>query len=119
MAKLLIVDDEDGILEEVKAFFEEEGHEVFIADSCKDGIEAIRTLQPDILVLDIKLPDMSGLEALKFCRTNSPRTKILVNTGYVDQSIIDEAERIGRDAFIPKPFNLLKLKEEIDILLGQ
>ena len=118
MKKLLIVDDESGIVEEVKSFFEEEGYEVQSADTGKDGIEAVSNFKPDILLLDMKLPDMSGLNVLKACKVNSPATKIIVNTGYVDQNVIDEAERIGRDSFLQKPFNLERLKEEIDRLLA-
>jgi CheY-like chemotaxis protein len=118
MAKILVVDDEWGILEQIKEFFEEEGHQVQVADSCKDGIEAIQTFKPDLIVLDMKLPDMSGIEALKFCKQTCPQTKVIVNTGYVDQNMIDAAERLGRDSFLQKPFNLLKLKEEVDGLLG-
>ena len=118
MKRLLIVDDEAGIVEEVKDFFQEEGYEVQTADTGKDGIEAINKFRPDLLVLDVKLPDISGLHVLRHCKENSPATKIIVNTGYVDQFIIDEAERLGRDAFLQKPFNLERLKEEIDKLLG-
>ena len=118
MKKLLIVDDEGGIVEEVKGFFEEEGYEVHTADTAKDGIEILLRVKPDLLLLDMKLPDMSGLNVLRVCKESSPKTKIIVNTGYVDQALIDEAEKMGRDAFLQKPFNLERLKEEIDRLLG-
>ena len=118
MKKLLIVDDEAGIVEEVKSFFEEEGYEVHTADTGKDGIEGINKFKPDLMLLDMKLPDMSGINVLKFCKETSPQTKVIVNTGYVDQNIIDEAERLGRDAFLQKPFNLERLTEEINRLIG-
>jgi len=117
MAKLLFVDDELGIIEEVKGFFEEEGYTVFTADTGKGGAELVEREKPDILILDIKLPDISGIEVLKISKKVSPETKVIVNTGYVDQAIIDEAEANGRDAFLQKPFSLVKLQEEIDRLL--
>ena len=113
----LIVDDEAGIVDEVKSFFEEEGFEVFVADTAKDGIEMVTKLKPHILLLDMKLPDMSGIAVLQISKAISPKTKVIVNTGYVDQHVIDEAERLGRDAFLQKPFDLLTLKEEVDKLL--
>lgn len=116
--KILIIDDEEGIVEEVSEFFAEEGFEVFSAGSGKEGIELLETQKPDLLLLDMKLPDISGLEILKISKEISPSTKVIVNTGYVDQFIIDEAERLGRDAFLQKPFNLLFLKDEIDRILG-
>ena len=118
MPKVLVVDDELGIVEEIKGFLEEEGYTVLTADTAKDGIDLVIKERPDILILDIKLPDASGIEVLKVSKQSSPRTKVIVNTGYVDQNIIDEAEKLGRDSFLPKPFNLVRLKEEIDALLG-
>lgn len=118
MASLVIVDDEPGIIEEVKGFFEEEGHRVYTADSGKDGIQLLRKHKPDLLVVDIKLPDISGLDVLTAAKKFSPQSKTIVITGYVDQSVIDEAERLGRDSFLQKPFNLEILKNEIDRLLG-
>ena len=118
MKKILIVDDESGIVEEVKSFFEEEGYEVYAADTGKDGIDLIARIKPDLVLIDMKLPDMSGLNVVKAAKATSPKTKIIVNTGYVDQNVIDEAERLGRDAFLQKPFNLERLYEEIQRLIG-
>lgn len=114
MRKLLIVDDEVGITDEVKSFFEEEGYQVFTADTAKEGIELVSQLKPDVLLLDMKLPDMSGLNVLQISKAISPATKVIVNTGYVDQPTIDEAEKMGRDAFLQKPFDLMVLRDEIE-----
>ncbi|MCM8775127.1 MAG: response regulator [Candidatus Omnitrophica bacterium] len=118
MKTLLIIDDEAGIIEEVQSFFTEEGFDVQTAETGEDGLRLIKETKPDILLLDMKLPDIHGLTILKLCKEISPKTKIIVNTGYVDQGMVDEAEKIGRDAFLLKPFNLLHLKEEIDRLLN-
>lgn len=117
-AKILIVDDESGILDEVKGFFEEEGFLVFTAESGEEGIQILKREKPDVLILDMKLPDMSGLLVLKVSKENSPLTKVIVNTGYVDQSLIDQAEELGRDVFLQKPFDLGLLKEEVERVLG-
>ncbi len=118
MKKILIVDDEPGIIDEVKDYFQEEGFEVHIADTGKEGIEMIKKVNPDLVIVDMKLPDMSGIVVLQTCKEISPKTKVIVSTGYVDQHIIDEAERLGRDTFLQKPFNLVVLKDEIDRLLA-
>lgn len=117
-AKLLIVDDENGILEEVKSFFEEEGFQVFTADNGEDGIAILKREKPELLLLDMKLPDMSGLHVLKICKESSPLTKVIVNTGYVDQVLIDQADELGRDVFLHKPFDLEYLRREVNKLLG-
>ena len=118
MKKLLIVDDEMGIVEEVRDYFTEEGFEVHTADTGKEGIDQLGVVKPDLMLLDMKLPDMPGIEVLKACKQLSPATKIVVATGYVDQKIIDEAEKLGRESFLQKPFNLEFLKAEIDRLLA-
>lgn len=117
-AKLLVIDDENGILDEVKAFFEEEGFQVFAVDSGEEGIQILKREKPDVMLVDMKLPDMSGLLVLKVAKESSPLTKVIVNTGYIDQVMIDQAEELGRDVFLQKPFDLLRLKQEIDRLLG-
>ena len=117
MANLLIVDDEPGIVAEIKDFFEEEGHRVYTADTAEDGIRLLQDLRPDLLLVDMKLPDQSGLQVLAASKKHSPRTKTIVITGFVDQATIDEAEKLGRDAFLQKPFDLEMLKREIETLL--
>jgi len=116
--KILIVDDETGIVDEMKDFLTEEGYEVSTADTVKDGVRLVEEFQPDLMVVDMKLPDDLGIVVLKACREKSPQTKTIVVTGYVDQKIMDEAEQLGRDAFLAKPFDLVKLIDEIEKLLG-
>jgi two-component system response regulator (stage 0 sporulation protein F) len=118
MKKILIIDDEEGIVDEVRGFFIEEGFDVYTATTGREGVDLINKIRPDILLLDIKLPDLPGLSILKVSKEISPNTKVIVNTGYVDQNLIDQAERLGRDAFLQKPFNLELLKSEVDRLLG-
>ena len=115
--KILIVDDEMGIVEELKDYLLEEGFDVYTADTGKEGIDWVTKAKPDLMLLDMKLPDMSGLEVLKTSKMVSPATKVIVATGYVDQKIIDQAETLGRDSFLQKPFNLEYLRVEIDRLL--
>lgn len=115
--KILIVDDEVGIVQEIKEFLTEEGFEVYAADTAKEGIRLIEEIQPDVIWIDVKLPDASGIDVLKACKEKSPKTKTIMVTGYVDQNVMDEAEAVGRDAFLQKPFDLLKITEEINRLL--
>jgi len=118
MKKILIVDDEIGIVDEIRDYLVEEGFEVHTADTGKDGIALLESVKPDLMLLDMKLPDMSGSQVLKLCKDSNFPTKVIVATGYVDQKAIDETEELGRDAFMQKPFNLEHLREQIDRLLG-
>jgi len=116
--KILIVDDEAGIVQEIKEFLEEEGYEAYSADSAKSGIQKIEELKPDVVMIDVKLPDASGLDVLRASKEKSPKTKTIMVTGYVDQSVMDEAEKLGRDTFLQKPFNLVRIIDEIEKLLN-
>ena len=115
--KILIVDDEAGIVQEIKQFLEEEGYEAHTADTAKAGIRLIEEIHPDVILIDVKLPNASGTEVLRVCKEKSPKTKTIMVTGYVDQNVMDEAESIGRDTFLQKPFDLVKILEEIEKLL--
>ncbi len=114
--KILVVDDETEIVDQVKEYFESEGFAVMTAETGDAGIKLITKEFPDILILDMKLPDMSGLLVLKYAKAQSPKTKVIVMTGYIDQVMFDQAEELGRDAFLQKPFDLERLKFEVDKL---
>jgi len=114
--KVLLIDDEGGILEELKDYLEEEGFAVRTALDGTKGLELIESFHPHVIVLDMKLPDIPGIDILRKVRTLYPDIKVIVSTGYVDPVLIDEAEVLGRDAFLQKPFNLETMRREIDRL---
>jgi len=118
-SKILIVDDEPGIVEEVSSFLVEEGYDICTADTASDGMLKVESFKPDLILLDMKLPDQPGMEILKMVKRDFPSMKVIVNTGHVDQKMIDEAEALGRDAFLQKPFNLERLVEEVERVLKQ
>jgi len=115
--RILIVDDETAIAEELSDYLREEGYEVATALDGASGLKYLETFRPRVVVTDLKLPDISGLEILAQARQSYPDTKVIVCTGYVDQQLIDEAEKLNRDAFIQKPFDLEFIRAEIDKLL--
>ena len=117
MKQILVIDDEEGIVEEIRDFFVEEGYDVLTATSGERGIELLRAERPHLMLLDLKLPDMNGLAVLKVAKEIHPTLKVVVETGYVNQSLIDQAEALGRDVFLVKPLDLNRLKEIVDHLL--
>ena len=116
MRSILVVDDEAEIVDQVKEYFEEECFRVLTAETGLEGIEIVKREKPDILILDMKLPDIPGLQVLKEAKSKSPKTKVITVTGYIDQGMFDQAEELGRDVFLQKPFDLQKLKQVVDRL---
>lgn len=116
--KLVIIDDEEGILYELSEFFRDEGFEVHSASDGTGGLALINKIKPDICLLDMKLPDISGLKVLKMIKESFPQIKVVVNTGYVDQALIDHATELKCDIFLHKPFDLLELRQKIDDLFA-
>ena len=108
-AKILIVDDDENISNTVKAILEDEGYLVDIAVS---GGEAIRKTQKttyNIALLDIRLPDMEGVELLKLIKDGVPRTRKIMVTGYPSMQNAIAALNKNADAYLIKPVDVESL----------
>lgn len=103
-ARILIIDDEPTLLEFLGDFLREYGHEVFVAENGADGIELYNTEMPDVVLLDLKLPDMSGFEVLKHISTKEYETAPIVISGAGSTDDVIEALRRGAWDFLVKPF---------------
>ena len=119
MLNILLADDHDvvrrGLKDMLNAY---DGWQVCgEASNGREAVSLARKLKPDVVILDMKLPDMSGLMVLKVAKKESPATKVIAVTGYIDQAMFDQAEELGRDSFLQKPFDLERLKSEVDRLL--
>ena len=108
--KILVVDDEKRIRDSCHTVLTAEGYTVACAESGSQGLEMIGREHFDIILLDLMMPQMSGLDVLPDIKTNHPDTVVIVITGYstVEHSI--EAMKAGAFDFIPKPFSPKKLK---------
>lgn len=115
MIKLLIVDDEKGLCEYLKNFFAPKGYQVFIATKAEDALSIIGEQSPELVFLDINMPDMSGLELLRLIKKDSPRTKVIIVTVSDDEDTREKALTLGADEFVRKPFTTDYL-EDIVIL---
>ena len=114
--KLLIVDDEPAILETVETKMRKEGFTTFTADSAEEAMRLFRRVKPNLIILDIMLPQRSGLE---FCR--AIRKKSAVPIIFVSARA-DEADRVkglelGADDYVVKPFNLAELAARVKAIL--
>ena len=116
MAKILVVDDEPSILKLVTAYLKPEGYEVFTASDGPSGLKAARAYKPDILVLDIMLPGMDGIELLSKLRRESDVYVIMLTakTEEIDKIV---GLSVGADDYVTKPFSVRELMARIKAVL--
>ncbi|MDX9865474.1 MAG: response regulator transcription factor [Anaerolineaceae bacterium] len=114
--KILVIDDEPGILNLVKAYLEPEGYQVYTAESGPAGLQAARSFKPDLLVLDIMLPGMDGIELLSKLRRESDVYVILL-TAKTEETDKIVGLSIGADDYVTKPFSPRELVARIKAAL--
>jgi DNA-binding NtrC family response regulator len=104
-AKILVADDEQSVRDILKAFFSRKGYDLETAVSGTDAIDKLGTYRPDILLLDLKMPDMDGEEVLKYIMDNNINVGVIVITGH--PGYIKDKKLLNRTYdYIVKPFNL-------------
>ena len=113
MKKLLVVDDEAEICDFLKTFFEERDFEVQTAHSGKEALEIAGKSKPQVILLDIHMPEMDGMIVLKKIKEQYPGTKVIMVTAIETQEKIEEAMRLGADNYITKPLSLEYLEKDV------
>ncbi len=103
--KVLIVDDEKGLRIGAQRLLEMEGYEVTTAENGTEGIKFGTENEFDIAVIDLKMPDIDGLEVLRKIRKKFPYTVCFIATAYASYETAVEATRLGAHSYIPKPFS--------------
>lgn len=104
MTKILIVDDEDMILEVLEAYFEKEGWETILASNGIEALKKIKENNPDIIILDLMLPDISGEEICRLTRNESDVPIIMLTAKSTEDDLINGIV-IGADDYVTKPFS--------------
>jgi PAS domain S-box-containing protein len=119
--KVLIVDDEKGLRIGAQRLLTAEGYEVIVAENGTDGIKFGTESEFDLAVIDLKMPDIDGLEVLQQIKKKYPHTVCFIATAYASYETAVEATRIGAQSYIPKPFTpeelLSNLKEGYQLRL--
>lgn len=113
MTKILIVDDDPDIKEVLKKAFRKD-YEVLLASTGKECLTVFKDETPDVILLDVMMPDVSGTECLEEIKAQSPGTIVIMMTAHRNLEAPIQALRLGADDYITKPFNLLHLKKVVD-----
>ena len=111
--RVLVVDDEKSIRISLKIGLEKLGLEVFVAESGEEALEIFERDNPELVILDINLPGINGIEVLKRVKRISPNTTIIMITYMTDVKLAVEAMKIGAYDYFTKPFNLSDINKSI------
>lgn len=107
---ILIIDDDPGTCETLSDILKDEGYKVLTVEKGLQGVEQIKTRFFNVVLLDINLPDVSGLEVLKAIKKINPEVCVIMITGYTRLENVIEALNEGADAYINKPLNIDEVK---------
>lgn len=110
MANILIVDDEQSYRQLLTLVFEEQGHKIRTAMNGRQALEALTSGPADVIISDVKMPDMDGIELLRSVRESQPDLGVVLMTAFASVDTAREAFKLGADDFIQKPFDVEELK---------
>ncbi len=104
--RILVIDDDQSVLDFLKTFFENLGHETTTVNNAKDGLRQLVVSPPDLILLDIMLPEKDGLTLLKEIKDIDKEVSVAMITAYRDAEHVIDAFRLGAMDCLLKPFNL-------------
>ncbi|MFC5701288.1 response regulator [Cohnella faecalis] len=117
--RLLIVDDQVGIRILLLEVFATEGYETFQAANGKTALDIVRLHSPDLVLLDMKIPGMDGLEILKKIKEINRSIKVIMMTAYGELDMIKEATDLGALMHFTKPFDIDELRSAVNAQLDE
>jgi len=112
--KVLIIDDETDLQELIKDVLEEKNYQVFCASSGADGILLNEQKNPDLIILDLRMPEMDGIETLRNIRNADDSVIVVILTGYGCPDTIRDATDLNVSEYLSKPFGNSELLDIID-----
>ncbi|MBD3379777.1 MAG: response regulator [Candidatus Omnitrophica bacterium] len=113
--KILVIDDEAEICSMLNDFLTKEGYDVVTTTSAMDGIDKVVTEKPQVICLDIRMPEMNGIEVMEQIRRIDKEVTILMATAVMDDAISAEAAKLGAYDYVIKPFDLNYLKKILQV----
>jgi DNA-binding response OmpR family regulator len=113
MKKLMIVDDEEDICNFVKQFFGVRGFEVTCAFDGKEAVSIINAVNHDLVLMDIRMPNLDGIATLAKMREMRPQQKVIMVTCVDDLERMEEAKKLGALEYITKPLVLDELEKKV------
>jgi DNA-binding response OmpR family regulator len=116
--KILVVDDEPEVRKLMEHFLTGRGYEVRLAENGRLGLAALDTFAPDLVLLDVHMPELDGTETLRRLAERSPGLPVIMVTVNDDVETTSRLIQLGAADYVPKPFNLDYLEQAINIQLS-
>jgi len=113
MPKLLIVDDEIDIREFAKNFFQKRKIDVFTAAGGSEALDIVEHERPDLILLDVRMEEMTGVEFLQKLRAMNDQTRVVMVSGIEDEDVVKTSEALGIIGFVHKPLILSELQKVV------
>jgi len=114
--KILIVDDQRGVRRLLEELFKKEGWTVKAVSDGREALSAVDEFQPNIILMDMKMPNINGLEASKQILAAHPDMSIIMMTAYGEMDVIKNALEAGVKKCVTKPFDIMNLKDIVNKL---
>ena len=112
-ARILVIDDDETVRKSLEAVLKEDGYEVDVAENGKEAIAKTKTRLYNLALVDLRLPDMDGIELLTAMRDAIPKMAKIIITGYPSQENAIEAVNRGADGYMIKPYTIEELLRKI------
>lgn len=112
--RILVMEDDETISTALEMILTEAGYDVDVAGTGENALEIFDQKPIDLIIADLKLPGISGMEVIKRVKEKNPKVEVIVITGVGTQPIADEALELGAHDFLPKPFTDDQIKTAID-----
>ncbi len=119
MAKILVVDDQLGVRRLLFETFREDQHEVEMASNGAEAIQLLKNYGPDLILMDMKMPGMNGIETLRQIRASDESVDVIMMTAYGDAQNMEQAKELGILYYMGKPFDLFELRDRVRKILSK
>lgn len=119
VAKILIVDDQLGVRRLLFETFKEDQHTVEMAVDGIDALKILQGFQPDLILMDIKMPGMNGMDTLRRIRAADKDVNVIMMTAYGDSQNAVQAKELNVIHYMSKPFDLFELREIVNELFSK
>lgn len=113
LGKILVIDDEPGIRDFIKMYFEDRDYDVDIAADGQEGVEIFAKGSYDLVLCDMLMPRMLGIQVLERIRAQKPDQKVIMMTGVKDETMVAKAKALGCHLYINKPVKLNELEASV------